>query len=160
MTQTIAPRPWYREPWPWILIGLPLSVVIASAYTIYLANQSADSLVTDHYYKRGLAVGGDIHREHYAMRLHLQGNMGLEKGVLMLVLNQGADVDTVRLRLRHPRDSQRDVDIDLHKIAPGRYQAFAPPLEPVRYRVHVETREWRLAGVWKPGSDITLLPGV
>lgn len=38
-------RPWYREPWPWILIALPLSVVVASAVTYYLAVSHPDYLV-------------------------------------------------------------------------------------------------------------------
>ncbi|MFM1891144.1 MAG: FixH, partial [Pseudomonadota bacterium] len=36
--------PWYRQFWPWLLISLPASVVIASMVTIYIAVQTDDGL--------------------------------------------------------------------------------------------------------------------
>jgi len=38
-------RPWYREPWPWVLIAIPLLTVIASAITLWLAVSRPDYLV-------------------------------------------------------------------------------------------------------------------
>lgn len=153
-------RPWYREPWPWFLMALPLAAVVASMYTIFLATREPDSVVTDHYYKRGLAVGGDIERERYAQALHLDGSLREEAGRIDLRLNQAMPEPTLRLRLRHPLSQRKDVDIVLSRSAPGVYGAAEPPLEAVRYRVHLETPEWRLAGVWKPGMTVTLFPGV
>ncbi len=40
-------RPWYREPWPWVLIAIPLLTVIASAITFWLAVSHPDYLVLD-----------------------------------------------------------------------------------------------------------------
>jgi len=40
-------RPWYKEPWPWILIALPLITIIASFITLYLAISRPDYLVVD-----------------------------------------------------------------------------------------------------------------
>ena len=158
--QATTPRPWYREPWPWFLIALPLIAVVASFYTIFLATRAPDSLVTDHYYKKGLAVGGDIERERHAQALHLTGVISVAAGRIELRLNQTIAPDTVRLMLRHPLSNQKDVQIDLHRSSAGLYVGFAPPLEAVRYRVHVETADWRLAGVWVPGTKLTLEPGV
>lgn len=157
---TTVHRPWYREPWPWFLIALPLIAVAASFYTLYLANRTPDSLVTDHYYKKGLAVGGDIQRERHAQALHLSGVISIAAGRIDLELNQKIAQDTLKLMLRHPLSNQKDVRIDLHRNAAGLYTAFSPPLEAVRYRVHVETADWRLAGVWIPGMTLTLEPGV
>ena len=155
-----APRPWYREPWPWFLMALPLVAVLASGYTIYLASRAPDSLVTDHYYKKGLAVGGDIQRERHAEALHLTGQITMAAGRIELKLNQPMAADPLHLTLRHPLNQERDVQIDLHRNASGGYSAFAPPLEAVRYRAHLETADWRLAGVWMPGTTLTLEPGV
>ena len=38
-------KPWYRQFWPWFLICLPASAVIASLYTVSLAFRTTDSLV-------------------------------------------------------------------------------------------------------------------
>lgn len=40
-------RPWYREPWPWVLIALPLLTVIASGFTFWLAVSHPDDLVAE-----------------------------------------------------------------------------------------------------------------
>jgi hypothetical protein len=40
-------RPWYKEPWPWVLIAIPLLTIIACAYTLYLAVSNPDYLVVE-----------------------------------------------------------------------------------------------------------------
>jgi len=40
-------RPWYKEPWPWVLIAIPLLTILASAYTFYLALSNPDYLVVE-----------------------------------------------------------------------------------------------------------------
>ncbi|MCJ7590694.1 MAG: FixH family protein, partial [Woeseiaceae bacterium] len=37
--------PWYRQFWPWFIIALPASAVVAGLYTLWLAGQTTDSLV-------------------------------------------------------------------------------------------------------------------
>ena len=45
--QHISPqqRPWYREPWPWIIMSGPAIVVVASFVTLWLAIVSADGII-------------------------------------------------------------------------------------------------------------------
>ena len=64
-------RPWYREPWPWILAAGPFIVVVAGIYTAWLAIKSNDGLVTDDYYKKGLAANQTIARNELAASLGL-----------------------------------------------------------------------------------------
>ena len=40
-------EPWYRQFWPWFIIALPASVVIASFVTLWLAISNPDPLVID-----------------------------------------------------------------------------------------------------------------
>lgn len=40
-------RPWYREPWPWIIIGLLGSVIIASFITLWIAVSNPDAMVVN-----------------------------------------------------------------------------------------------------------------
>ena len=40
-------QPWYRQMWPWILIAIPASAVVASAITLWLAITHEDPLVVD-----------------------------------------------------------------------------------------------------------------
>lgn len=54
MTQPLAAatqhpdyRPWYREPWVWLLIALPFSAIVGCAITIWLALSHPDYRVVD-----------------------------------------------------------------------------------------------------------------
>lgn len=38
-------QPWYRQFWPWFIIALPASAVIASFFTLWLAVSNPDTLV-------------------------------------------------------------------------------------------------------------------
>ena len=39
--------PWYRQFWPWFIIALPASVVVASFITLWLAISNPDHLVIE-----------------------------------------------------------------------------------------------------------------
>lgn len=56
-TKPTAPRPWYREPWPWVLIAIPALTVIASAITIWLAVTRPDPLVVERDEYRRVQAG-------------------------------------------------------------------------------------------------------
>jgi len=42
---TVAPRPWFREPMVWMVIGGPLAVVLASLVTVTLAVKNPDPVL-------------------------------------------------------------------------------------------------------------------
>ncbi len=39
--------PWFKQFWPWFIIALPASAVIASFFTLWLAVSNPDHLVVD-----------------------------------------------------------------------------------------------------------------
>ena len=43
-----APKPWYREPWPWILMSGPATVVVAGCVTAVIAIRTADPVVANY----------------------------------------------------------------------------------------------------------------
>lgn len=67
--QSAKAAPWYREPWPWLLMLGPLIVIIAGVITAYLAVVTSDGLVEDDYYKQGLTVNRRTERDQRAAEL-------------------------------------------------------------------------------------------
>ncbi|SEJ88441.1 FixH family protein [Achromobacter sp. NFACC18-2] len=50
-------KPWYREPWPWILMAGPFAAMVGCFITIYLAMaQFADQPIGEGVVKRGLVI--------------------------------------------------------------------------------------------------------
>lgn len=66
-----APPIWYKQFWPWFIIFFPALAVVAGIITIRIANESADGLVIEDYYKKGLAINQNLERTEKAETLNL-----------------------------------------------------------------------------------------
>lgn len=99
-------RPWYREPWPWILAAGPFIVVIAALYTAWLAVKSNDGLVTDDYYKKGLSANQTIARSDQATRMGLVAGVRIASDTLSVRLqasdNSFVMPPTLVVTISHP----------------------------------------------------------
>lgn len=148
---------WYREPWPWILIFLPLSAVVASMISIWLAIKSADGLVEDDYYKQGMAINKTLRRDQVAQALHLGATLTVGAGGKVLWMTLNGDLKThpqsLALSFLHPTQAGRDHKLTLQANPEGRYIAAMPDLGKGAWRVTVEAPDntWRLAGHWPAG---------
>jgi len=147
---------WYREPWPWFLIFLPMTAVVASIITIWLAVKSDDGLVTDDYYKEGLAINQTLDRDLAAQALDLRAELSMEGQTLSVKLGGkiAALPETLNLTLAHPTQSGRDQKITLRQTAPGLYSASLENPSSGRWHVLLEPLEadWRLTGLWPAGA--------
>lgn len=56
MPQNTDTVEWYRQFWPWFIMGLPAAVVVASLITVYIAITNQDPVVDGDYYKHGLTI--------------------------------------------------------------------------------------------------------
>ena len=138
-------RPWYREPWPWILMAAPAAAVVAGAATLWIAVSTADGLVADDYYKRGLAINRVLALEENARRLGVHAHAEAYGGHLRVALS-GAAPEALFAQLVHATRAGFDQRLRLARAAPGVYEADLPPLAAGRWRVVLEDprREWRV----------------
>jgi hypothetical protein len=140
--------PWYRERWPWILMAGPAVVVVAGIVTAWLAIRSDDGLVVEDYYKQGLAINQTLGRSDAAGRLGFQAELHLTDNRIRVLLGGPAVSGALTLRLVHPTRAGMDQSVDLAAVEPGVYEGRLRPLQPGRWHVVLETRDWRLAGDW------------
>jgi len=140
--------PWYKQFWPWFLISLPASVVIASIITIILAVSKPYAVVVDDYYKEGLAINRDLSRQQLAETLDIKAKLQFNDGQLRLQLKipDSLTADTLLLRFTHPTLSNRDQQIMLTLMAPGVYQADIQPLSKGFWNVSLlsTTSNWEI----------------
>jgi hypothetical protein len=138
-------RPWYREPWPWILMAGPAAVVVAGLATLWIAVATADDLVADDYYKRGLAINKVLALDEAARRLGVHAHAEARGGRLRVQLS-GAAPEALFAQLVHHTRASLDQRLRLARTAPGVYEAELAPLAAGRWRVMLEDprREWRV----------------
>jgi uncharacterized protein len=79
-----ASKNWYRNPYVWLIIVGPLTVIVASFITLYLAITHPDEAIDD-YYRKGIEINrtldADGHDEAMAPALQARNHAqtGLKK---------------------------------------------------------------------------------
>jgi hypothetical protein len=146
-----ASKPWYREPWPWFLISLPATAVIAGLTTVWIASTNADGLVVGDYYKAGLAINQTLARDDAARALALSAALSSEGNALSLALggNLQAWPAQLTLVLAHPTRPGMDRTLTFSHAGNGRYRAALPALPAGKWHAQLtdDAAAWRLSGV-------------
>ena len=146
-----ATKPWYREPWPWFLMSLPATAVIAGIATVWIAARSADGLVVGDYYKAGLAINQTLARDEAARTLGLSATLAGDGKTLTLTLDGrlAAYPDTLSLTLAHPTRQGEDQTLTLGHTGNGHYRAAMPALADGKWQLQLSdvAGNWRLAGM-------------
>lgn len=151
-------RPWYKERWPWILMAGPAVVIVAGVITVYYAVTSNDGLVTDDYYKQGLAVNQRLQRDREASQLGLHADLMRADQHLRLLVNATAEVSlppSLSVRLAHPTRAGQDQLVQMTAEGQGLYVGKLAGELGGRWRVTVEdpAGQWRLQGEWLSDRD-------
>ena len=150
-------EPWYKQFWPWFLISLPLSVVIASLVTINIAIESDDGLVSDDYYKEGLAINEDKRKVRKAAAMNLTAELSLDENGLIIARlpEHAAYLPFLMLKLTHPGDASKDMELPLSNNGAAVFTSN-DPLDGTNIHWHLvitpPDTEWKLRGRWRPDA--------
>lgn len=145
--------PWWRQPWPWFLMALPMAAVVGGIVTIWLATRDADSLVSDDYYKEGLAIRQVLDRDAKAKVLGIGADLSAQGTQLQARLAGRLDTlpPALTLHLIHPTRAEQDKTLNLQPGPDGIYHAILPILPAGMRQIVLEPsdRSWRLTGEWR-----------
>jgi hypothetical protein len=142
-------EPWYRQFWPWFLILLPASVVVAGLTTLVLANRHADDLVVDEYYKDGLAINRKLEKQHRAEQQGIAARFEFSGSSVAVAVSGPVVAPRLSLLLSHPLESDRDFRVELTRVAPGQYRGNLEQAVAARWHWTLElpaSEGWRLDG--------------
>ena len=172
-----AVQSWYREPWTWLLVGLPAVAVVASLSSAFLAIQGADPVIDDNYYQRGLDINATLRRVSNAAALGLHASVqydGLEAGqsVWVGVRSVGGVKDpALQIRLVHPARSGVDLQAVLARVPgssdseaeyTGQWLASGPNPLPasrasaVNWRIALVAPQWQVEGDVQGRNDLSV----
>lgn len=148
--ETTSVKPAWKHPWFLFVVGLPLIVVIACFVTMYLAFTTDDGVVSDDYYKEGLAINQDLRRDDKAQEYGLNGQLTLTGDIAELRLQGNAKAalagQPIQLFLQNMGVPAQDQRLTL--VPTGEANVWRTTLKETPpkglWLVRVETPEWRL----------------
>lgn len=137
-----------------MLMAGPGIVVVAGIVTVWLAIVSNDGLVTDDYYKQGLAVNQVLQRSQLAGNLGLHADLmrsGLNVRLLLRAERSIEMPESIVLRLAYPTRSGFDQNVKMASEGQGFYSGKLTEEVTGRWLVSLEDPlgKWRLQGEWQ-----------
>ncbi len=162
-------QPWYRQFWPWFIIGLLASSVIAGLTTVWISLQTTDSLVVRTDDDIQVVAERRINAEQLATELKLAAliEFNLKTGSISVAMRSGT-LDpvpaTLDLDVAHPAFADRDQSITLHKALPDANGNpvwaghFVDVPKGRRYLTLRSGEDWRLSDEWQGETSLTLKP--
>ncbi len=155
-------RAWYKEPWMWLVVGLPVASVIAGITTVVIASRGADDPVVANYYKAGLAINERLDEEKRARQLQLGATLSIGRRQLQVRLSAPSLArapEQLSLLLIHPTMKRRDKTIllTLDKTS-GLYRSAWEGAPEGRYYVRLSDPkgDWALTGALQIAYDQTV----
>lgn len=160
--------PWYKYFWPWFFIMMPLITVVAGISMIVIASYEPDGLVSDDYYKRGLAINRVLERDRRAAALGLQatGRIDVEKKLVFLTLDGRLALPTsLQLSILHPTQARQDQIVVLQRQGDSNeYMGVLTGIGAGDWHMMLQPDdgEWRLPGrmTWPGNGTWTLVPTI
>lgn len=148
---------WWREPMVWLIMGLPLTAVVAGLTTVWIAYSHADKIVSDHDVE-GIAVTHANEMDKRAHYLGLSAQVDVVSGHLTLQLDGRRLSDKPKhlvLRVIHQNNHDSDNLLVLQAGHDGSYGMVLPimPAGPCKVILEPEDQKWRLTGLWQTPFD-------
>lgn len=157
-------NPWYREPWPWLLMALPATSVVVGLAFAWVAVVTNDGLVTDDYYQKGLAVAETLARSERAESHGIAAGVSLSREKMRVRLSgneQFSPPPALKVMLSHPTRAGMDRILVL-KPEGGVYsgEMLLPASGHWLVMIEDEAKDWRLMGsMMLPAANETVIGG-
>ncbi|WP_434360761.1 FixH family protein [Parasalinivibrio latis] len=157
-------KPWYKQFWPWFLIILPLSVVVASISTFVVFSNNKVSLVAEDYYKKGKGINLDLSKLRTADAMGVKASAFVTDDEITVVLDKGAlkAFPTLSVLFQHRTLPDRDIQKMVNPDVSGQYRILLeePIIGPWYIEIAPFKGEWILNGRGNlPTSDAIKLYG-
>ena len=160
-----AGLPWYRYPMVWMIVGIPFSAIVMGVIMIWLAVTTDDGLVADDYYKQGMAINRDLHRDAQAQEMALSAELEMNEidGLIRvnLAFNKGvleSYPDALQLKLQYATHDHNDVHLELNHGQTDQYIGMVrQPLIQGKWYIELSQGEWRLNGAMDVSQQVKVL---
>ena len=113
---------WFKNPWVWLIIALPMSAVIGGIITIIITNKNQPDMVMDDYYKKGKAINQELTLFENAKKMGIELDIKIHNHKLELRINHS--VPALKVTFSHSTLARRDFELVATQNAQGIYTAL------------------------------------
>lgn len=139
---------WYQEPYMLLVAGIPIIAVIWGGVMLSAALSGKDSLVSDSYYKDGMAYTQDQESDKKAKRLQVNGSAVFTADEVRVTIDGYLDEypHTLKMTLIHPTLEDQDQVLLLQQMADGSYAGVNDMALPGKRRIWLDSLDqgWRI----------------
>jgi hypothetical protein len=156
-------KPWYKEPLMFLVVGVPVIAVCWGMVIITLAVTGKDSLVSDSYYRDGMAYTENNTFIDKAKRLQVKAGMVYNQDEIRVTITGYLDEQPsfLLLQLIHPTLETRDESVMLQQTADGSYLGLSENSHLGKRKLWLQSpdQEWMLKdeGLIENGKPLTLI---
>jgi hypothetical protein len=159
-TSPEAGLPWYRFFWPWFIVILLTSSVVAALATVVFAVRNQDSLVDDRYNQARNAINQRLAAEANAERLGIRATLTIDELTGEVHVTLDGDLQPIpehlKLELSHATQELHDAAVMLAKTGANRFYGQLQTAPTGRYYARLRpsdlpdparddaTEQWRL----------------
>ncbi len=154
MNENEVVAPWYRQPWLWFCLAIPMTAIVWGLTMLVFASSLDTSMVTDDYAKQGRGYNMSVARDELAREMQMAGTLAINgrSAELLLETEAGpADFPYLVLKLYHPTQSDQDRIIQFQQRASGEYAGQVHEDLDGRwyYDLQGPSGEWRVKGEFR-----------
>ena len=140
--------PWYKEPWMFLVVGVPVAAIIWGGIILTLALTGKDSLVSDSYYKDGMTYTENKLLTSKAKRLQLVADFEYRDQEIYISVTGFLDGQPsyLTIQLIHPTLETSDETLTLQPAADGRFIGISSNDHLGKRKVWLESpeQEWMI----------------
>ena len=148
--------PWYKEPWPWVLIAIILIPMIVAAVRISIYNDYKVEMVVDDYYKKGKAINQEFDREKLAKTFGISALVNFEGHNIVLDMNhngQAPEIASLMISFYHSTQGFKDFSLMATARADKKFSAVLPDQDLAgKWQLTIEPHDKK----WKIQKNIIL----
>lgn len=143
-------KPWYKQFWPWFLMLIPFSVIIAMIITLTIASRYGDNpMVVDDYYKKGRGINAEVEKVQAAQALNIEFAFKQVDQRFELSYSSGAPEQFTALTVQfyHSTLSEKDFSMVLTADAQGIYRGELPVQDKGKWTITITPfdHSWRVS---------------
>lgn len=145
----ITDKPWYRQFWPWFIMALPATAVVAGLATVYIAFKHQDSVVRDDWYQEGKSINLDMAREKRAQLLGMSADMAIDAltGDIRVTLHEKQTAllpASLKIAFSHVTRADLDQSVTLQRQHNGDYHGGLAHALQGHFDIELAGSDWRI----------------